>query len=796
MKATFTVIILLATICGVSQSFITTPIYQKIEVQLDDPENISIIASLGIDLQCGAIHSNNGDHHIITLELTEQKTQELNQQGFPTKVLIEDLSKYYADRAAKDLPNAKEALKKAKASSQSKSNVGQDIGCVEDNYPVPANFTLGSMGGFLTYQEFLADLDLMAATYPNLITVRSSASTTGITTAQGNVVYYVKVSDNPNIDENEAELLYTGLHHAREPMSMMNLQYYLWYLLENYNTDQTVRNIVDNTEMYFIPVLNPDGYIYNQTTNPNGGGFWRKNRKNNNDGSIGVDLNRNYGYNWGYDNFGSSPTPSSDIYRGPTPFSEAETQIVKEFSESHTFVNVFNNHSYTNLLIRPWGYDYVANPDQTLFDELGEHMCWHNRYYYGGAEIIYTANGDSDDWHYGEQSTKSKSLAFTPEIGSANEGGFWPSPSLIQPQCDRQMRMSLILAESATNHGIFSDLTSYSFASLNPTLDYNIQHMSLTPGTFTITTTSSDPNVVSIANPTLTTAVLTDTNNQTLSTGITLSPTIQPNTSVSFTVTVNNGLYDLYSTTISKIYNPSNLFYDDCSTMSNWTNTSSWNVDNSTGYNASGSITDSPSGNSTNGTKTVALINPVDLSTALTPVVEYYAKWEIAKMNSYVQFEISTNGTNWTELCADNMKPGVNNNDFSNGNSDQPSGEPIYDGYQESFVREQIDLTTYAGQTVYFRFRFRGDSNVTQLDGFWFDDFSVFDNTSNCPIAIIENSGAIINSSQSAIVSIDTDGSVSAGNNITYNAGDYIQLNPGFCTPATTIFRAIILACQ
>ena len=143
------------------------------------------------------------------------------------------------------------------------------------------------------------------------------------------------------------------------------------------------------------------------------------------------------------------------------------------------------------------------------------------------------------------------------------------------------------------------------------------------------------------------------------------------------------------------------------------------------------------------------------------------------------------------------MKRGVSNSDFSNGNSDQPAGQPVYDGYQESFVREQVDLTGYAGQSsVFFRFSFRGDSNVSQLDGFWFDDFSVFDNTSNCPLTIVENTGTSIVASQSAIASIDTDGLVSIGSNVTYNAGNYVQLNPGFCTPVNAIFQAIIQACQ
>jgi len=106
----------------------------------------------------------------------------------------------------------------------------------------------------------------------------------------------------------------------------------MWYLLENYSSDPSIKNIVDNTEMYFIPVVNPDGYIYNQTTNPNGGGLWRKNRRNNGDNTYGVDLNRNYSYNWGYDNTGSSGNTNSDTYRGPSPFSEPESRIMRDFT--------------------------------------------------------------------------------------------------------------------------------------------------------------------------------------------------------------------------------------------------------------------------------------------------------------------------------------------------------------------------------------------------------------------------------------------------------------------------------
>src|SRR4029453_16587448 len=105
-------------------------------------------------------------------------------------------------------------------------------------------------------------------------------------------------------------------------LSMQQLIYYMGYLLENYQNDSLVKNIVDNRELYIIPCLNPDGYLYNELTDPSGGGMWRKNRRDNLDGNFGVDLNRNYDLFWGYDDNGSSPNTFSETYRGIFPASE------------------------------------------------------------------------------------------------------------------------------------------------------------------------------------------------------------------------------------------------------------------------------------------------------------------------------------------------------------------------------------------------------------------------------------------------------------------------------------------
>ena len=108
--------------------------------------------------------------------------------------------------------------------------------------------------------------------FPTLISQKFSVGTT----IEGRPIYMVKISDNPTVSENEPQVLYTALHHAREPESMEQMIFFMFYLLENYGTDPEATYLVNNREMYFIPVINPDGYQYNYSTNPGGGGMWRK----------------------------------------------------------------------------------------------------------------------------------------------------------------------------------------------------------------------------------------------------------------------------------------------------------------------------------------------------------------------------------------------------------------------------------------------------------------------------------------------------------------------------------------
>jgi hypothetical protein len=306
-----------------------------------------------------------------------------------------------------------------------------------------------NLGEYHTYAETESVLTYLAATYPAI----ASTSVIG-TSLEGRNISMLKISDNVGSDESEPEVLYMGNHHARELMSVDIPLRFAQYLLERYGIDPTVTGYIDNREVFFIPMVNPDGHVYvelNHAGSPNG--WWRKNRRVNYDASIGVDLNRNYGFEWGYDNVGSSPTPSSPTYRGAGAFSEPETQVIRNFINGRAFVAWFSYHSYGELLLLPWGYISADTPDHDVYATLGDSLVAENGYFAGNpkAGAIYLVNGGSDDWGYGEQISKGKIFAFTPEVNSAAQGGFGPSDTLIAPTFALLLPMNLRLLEYADN---------------------------------------------------------------------------------------------------------------------------------------------------------------------------------------------------------------------------------------------------------------------------------------------------------------------------------------------------------
>lgn len=309
----------------------------------------------------------------------------------------------------------------------------------------------GYLDPFHTYDEMLEEMRAVEAAHPDIAKLYdigdSWEKTQGIADRD---IWAMKISDNVAVEEKEeAEVLYMGCHHAREIITPEVIIYFIHYLVENYGADPQVTFLVDNRQIWLVPMVNPDGHEYAFEVDL----WWRKNRRNNGDGTYGVDLNRNYGYKWGYDDIGSSPFTSSEVYRGPAPFSEPETQAIRDLVQRHNFVISLSYHSYGRKLLFPWGYIPQNTPDHEVFLAITNSMAAYNGYQPGNAAsgLIYVTNGDADDWLYGEQTTKYKVFGITPEVGDDSDG-FFPDTTRILPLVQENLLPNLYVAYAAEQY--------------------------------------------------------------------------------------------------------------------------------------------------------------------------------------------------------------------------------------------------------------------------------------------------------------------------------------------------------
>jgi carboxypeptidase T len=665
-------------------------VYSKVRISLFEI-SLGEITKLGIDVTEGTYVEGR----FFETDIKRSKINRLTESGITYTIVHEDVSQYYETRAASDEQNyiIRDKL---------------------NGWTVPSNWEYGLMGGFYTLEDVLSELDDMHALYPNLISQRVTISDDNLT-HEGRSQYWVRISDNASVNEGEPEILYTGAHHACEPIGVQQIIYYMWYLLENYTTDIEIKHLVDNTEMYFIPVVNPDGYEYNHQTNPNGGGMWRKNRRDNGGGIFGVDPNRNYGYKWGVDNQGSSPYPDEDTYRGPSAFSEPEIQNIRDFCESNEFDMALNYHSYGNLLLYSWGWTEEPCVDNELMNEMSLLMTGKNDYTYGpGSTTIYPTNGASDDWMYGEQMSKDVVYSFTPEVGTQSDG-HWPTISRIIPLCKEQMWQNISAARLVGKYATLSDNSPFFMGEPDGYLKFKIKRIGLTDtDEFTVSIQPMDNGLAFVGDPVIFENLsLLETHIDSIE--YMVSDNLDFGETFRFLLEVDNGEFAI-TDTIEKMYgNLISVFEDSGDNMGNWTS-SKWN--NTTGYFYSNpaSITDSPDGKYQNSENNiVALDSIIDLSMAEIAFAKFWVKWEIESDFDYVQFMVKEiGGGEWEALSGLHTQPGSPN---------QPEGEPVYDG-ESDWVLEEIDLSDYIGKKVQFRFVLISDQHIKK-DGYYFDDFII-----------------------------------------------------------------------
>ena len=299
---------------------------------------------------------------------------------------------------------------------------------------------------FHNYDEMKAVLDQAQQSHPDIVQVSSIGKT-----HENRDILAIRIStDLKNASQKPAVVFMAG-HHAREHLSVEMPVLFVKYLLSEYSKgNQRIVNMIQSRDIHIIPAVNPDGLEYDVA----GAKYkmWRKNRKVNANGTYGVDLNRNYGFGWGTG--GSSKSPSSDTYMGTAPFSEPETQAIKNYVDTHQNISILLSfHTYSELILYPWGakYEGIENSrDKQVHEMMAQRMAQWNGYAPQQSSELYIASGDTTDWSYGVHGI----ISFTFELDPKNfwgSPGFYPGAKVIPTVFQKNLEPMLYLLEYADN---------------------------------------------------------------------------------------------------------------------------------------------------------------------------------------------------------------------------------------------------------------------------------------------------------------------------------------------------------
>lgn len=488
-----------------------------------------------------------------------------------------------------------------------------------------------------TYHSFAqmeASLNSMASSYPNI-----TALTAIGTTWEGRTLWALEISDNPGVDEGEPGVQFMGLTHAREWPSMEVALDIAQRLTAGYGADPTITNLVDGNRIWVIPCVNPDGYEYSRNVDE----WWRQNRRNLGGGVYGVDLNRNFDGaangskdgEWGSIGPGSQThQPGNQTYVGPSPFSEPETQAIRDFFAGRNVTISISYHTYSELVLWAWGYDGgVQTDDNALLVSIGQGMAAAiGGYTPQQAAGLYPTTGASDDWTYGYRYYEQgkNTLAYTVEIGTS----FHPPASQLQTLLDDNWNGALYVMQQAA--GAEAQLTPF-----------------VLPPVLTTPATDSDGN-------------------------FTVS-WVQQNPNAGADIYELQELTGLSLLTDGAESGAGNWAMEQFATSSARSNTGTWSFK-------------SPAGDQVIAAMTTTEPLPVSVGDQLSFWTWYDIEldWDMAFV------EVSVDGFQYDVL-------------------------DMFTGASSGWVQKTYNLDSYAGRSVYFRFRYTTDPAVTG-EGIYFDD--------------------------------------------------------------------------
>lgn len=302
--------------------------------------------------------------------------------------------------------------------------------------------TAATLAGYHSAASLADEMKTLAANHPNVAQLKEIGRS-----VEGRPILALRIGDRHG---SSRKLLFMGCHHAREWISVEVPFLLAKELIENAN-DKRISKWLSEGEIWIAPMVNPDGHEYTRTHDR----LWRKNRRKNADGSFGVDANRNYGYMWGTLNVPtSSHVPSDDTYVGPRAFSEPETRAVRDLVATEQFMSVVTYHSFSQLVLYPWGYTAtpVADPaERADLNATAVKICDCIRGVHGvsytpeQSSQLYPTAGDTTDWSYGEYAIPSFTIELRPK--TVEEGGFILPASQILPTYEENKSAAFYLIE-------------------------------------------------------------------------------------------------------------------------------------------------------------------------------------------------------------------------------------------------------------------------------------------------------------------------------------------------------------
>ncbi len=629
-------------------------------------------------------HANRKTGQFLDAMLSEAEIQLLVNSGVPYQILIEDWDTYYNSRQNLMTP---EELDAQMRETKERDNITHSIFGTLNN-------------GCLKYSEVVAKLDSIRTEYPNLVSQKFSIGQS----YQNRELWCVRITKNPDAPTGRPEVMYHALIHAREPVAMENQLYFIYWLLENYNIDPLATYILNNRELYWIPVFNPDGYVYNEP----GGGMWRKNRKPCTGGGTGVDLNRNFGIYqfWNSTNGGSSSNCASDpsqLYRGPNPLSEPETQAVSNFFISRNFKAGLGAHTHGNLLIKPWAWcDPLPTPDDAKFNVFLAEATVYNHYTTGTPyqTVGYYVRGCADDWYYQDSAHNSTQRAFvmTPESGSS----FWPTQSQILPLCEGMLWTNQYIALIA---GPYVSPVSKTFnqPNYNPGQSGNFKLVFRNKGLMAANNVKVQlipwNSYVTIPTQQYTYSSLASFASDSATFNFTLAGNAPVNCAIPTTLNLKIDTSTVYTETIYIYVGSGAITLNDNaeSGIGNWTPTGGWAWKTDYYHSPTHSFGYAPYPNNAN--YSLTLTNPINMQAAPVCYLNFWNRYSIESGWDFGFVELSSNnGATWQQVTS-------------------------YTGINLTWTEQSFDVTQYVNSSNQLKIRFRLTSDGNTLGaGWWVDD--------------------------------------------------------------------------